>query len=121
MSGRRSCQRGRAFNRLIGEISADLGGRDEISSIEKALVAAFAGATIMLDNLNARIALGETVDPVALGATISSLVRVATRLGIQRRSRDVNPLADILQADYERRCASNVTRCWALVRCFSFC
>src|SRR5271157_6109825 len=110
MSGRRSCQRGRAFNRLIGEISADLGGRDEISSIEKALVAAFAGATIMLDNLNARIALGETVDPVALGATISSLVRVATRLGIQRRSRDVNPLADILQADYERRCASNVTR-----------
>ena len=49
----------RQFDQLVSEIRADLAG--ELSAIENRLVEAFAGSAITLDNLNARVLLGEQV------------------------------------------------------------
>jgi hypothetical protein len=60
------------------------------------LVQAFAGACITLQNLNTRLLLGETVDLAQHALTVSAMVRVSSRLGLQRRPRDVSTLGEYL-------------------------
>jgi hypothetical protein len=80
----------KVFERLAADIYADLGGRDALSAIELALVEAFCGAACMLDNLNTRLLLGEQIDLGQHAQAVSAMVRVASRLGLQRRARDVS-------------------------------
>jgi hypothetical protein len=40
------------FDQLVADIEADLGGREHLSTIERALVEAFAGAAVTLYHLN---------------------------------------------------------------------
>jgi hypothetical protein len=49
----------KAFDALVTTIEADLGGADQLSAIERSLIEGFAGATITLQGINYRIALGE--------------------------------------------------------------
>ena len=86
------------FDRLIGDIESDLGGHDQLSAIELALVEAFAGAAVLASDLNTRLALGQQIDVGSHSTCISAMVRVASRLGIHRRTRDVTPsLSQYLQ------------------------
>jgi hypothetical protein len=62
------------------------------------LVEAFAGAAVHVHDLNARLLLGEQVDIVAHASAISTMVRVASRIGINRVPRDISPsLTDIMR------------------------
>src|SRR4029077_823707 len=47
----------KAFAALVAEIEHDLGGREQLSAIEKSLIQAYAGSAILLDDLNARVVL----------------------------------------------------------------
>jgi hypothetical protein len=91
----------KVFDKIAGDVTADLGGRDQLSAVEAMLVEAFAGVWVMIDDFNTRALLGEKVDPYAYCQISSTLVRVASRLGLHRRARDVGPsLGDILRADH---------------------
>jgi hypothetical protein len=79
----------KAFDALVSAIEADLGGADQLSAIERSLVEAYAGATITVQGINYKIALGEVIEVADLAQAISAMVRVASRLGEQRRARDV--------------------------------
>jgi hypothetical protein len=81
----------KVFDRLVVDIEADLGGRDQLSTIERALVEAFAGACVTLHHLNTKLALGEEIDLGQHAQAVSAMVRIASRLGLQRRTRDVTP------------------------------
>ena|ERR1700722_23027 len=59
--------------------------------VELELIDAFSGAALHLHNLNARLLLGETIDLTEHATAISSLVRISSRIGTQRRPRDVTP------------------------------
>jgi hypothetical protein len=62
------------------------------------LVEAFAGAALTTHGLNYKIACGQEVLPAELSQCVSTMVRVAQRLGLQRRSKDVTPsLSDLLR------------------------
>ena len=92
----------RMFDKLAADIAGDLGGIDQMSWIERTLVEAYCGAYISLANLNARIALGQAVDLGELSGTASAMVRIASRLGISRRARDVTPsLSDLLRREQQ--------------------
>ena len=65
------------FDRMVADIEADLAGRDQLSTIEHALIEAFAGACVTLQNLNTRLALGEAIDLSAHAQCVSAMVRVA--------------------------------------------
>jgi hypothetical protein len=80
----------KAFDAIVRAIEADLGGADQLSAIERALVEGFAGATVSLQNINTRLALGEAIDLSDQAQAISAMVRVASRLGEARRARAVN-------------------------------
>ncbi len=90
----------KAFDRLVSAIHADLGGRDQLSAIEVSLVDAFAGAAVTLDNLNAKILLGEPLDLAAHAQAISPMVRVASRLTPRRRAKDISPTTTLQQYIY---------------------
>src|SRR5262245_3086632 len=81
----------KVFDRLVVDIEGDLGGHDQLSTIERALVEAFAGACVTLQHLNTQLALGQTIDLAQHAQAVSAMVRVASRLGVSRRVRDVTP------------------------------
>ena len=59
--------------------------------MQRHLVEAFAGAAVHVHDLNARLLNGEKVDVLMHSQAISSMVRVAARIGINRVARDVTP------------------------------
>ena len=70
----------KVFDRLVAAIHADLGGRDQLSAIELALVEAFAGAAVTLDHINTRILTGTEIDNAVISMhaqAISAMVRVS--------------------------------------------
>jgi hypothetical protein len=89
------------FDAIAEGIADDLGGSKELSTVQRHLVEAFAGCAIVLQALNARILLGEPVDIADQSSAASTLVRIATRLGINRIPRDVTPTLDQYLADKE--------------------
>jgi hypothetical protein len=91
------------FNRLSRAIVSDLGGEDQLSAIELALIEAFCGASIVVGHLNAELLQGNAIDPTEHSAAVGAMVRVGSRLGLSRRARDVSTptLRDILRDDLE--------------------
>jgi hypothetical protein len=75
------------FDQLVADIKADLAG--DLTAIESRLVEAFAGGAVVLDSLNARVLLGQEVSLAEFAGIASTMVRVASRLGISRRAKDV--------------------------------
>ena len=86
------------FDAIAFGITADLGGEEALTTVQRHLVEAFAGAAVTVNDLNARLLLGGKVDLVEHSQAISILVRIATRLGLKRVAKDVSPsLGQILQ------------------------
>jgi hypothetical protein len=50
------------FDKLAADIATDLGGRDQLSTIEVCLIEGFAGAYVGLANINTKLALGQAID-----------------------------------------------------------
>jgi hypothetical protein len=93
------------FQRLSSAIVADLGGESNLSAIELALVEAFCGASIVVNHINTELMLGNAIDFTDHSTAVGAMVRVASRLGLQRRSRPVNEvtLGEILRDDFSRQ------------------
>jgi hypothetical protein len=90
----------REFARLVSAIEADCGGHAELSNVELSLIQAFAGASVALQALNVRLIRdGEQgVDLGLLALLGGALCRIGSRIGLQRRQRDVSPtLSDLLK------------------------
>jgi hypothetical protein len=81
----------RQFDAIARGIASDLGGEAQLSTVQKHLVEAFAGAAIHVQDKNARLLLGEEVDIVEHCQAISTLVRVAQRIGLRRVARNITP------------------------------
>jgi hypothetical protein len=94
----------KVFDRLVTAIEADLGGADQLSAIERNLVQAFAGAAVTLHHLNAQLMAGHEINLAQHAQAVTAMVRVASRLGLQRRQKDVGPtFGDIWRADQEEQ------------------
>ena len=85
------------FDAIATGIAQDLGGETQLSTVQRHLVEAFAGVAIHVNDLNARLLLGEEVDIVDHSQAISTMVRVASRIGLGRIplnvTDDLDPLA----------------------------
>jgi len=89
----------RRYRDITSAILVDQGGADQCSESRKQLVRRFAAAAVLAEQLEAKLARGEAID-IAEHATLSStLVRLAQRIGIDRRAKNITPtLADYLAA-----------------------
>jgi hypothetical protein len=77
------------LDQLVADIQTDLGGQEHLSTIERQLVEAFAGACVTMQHLNCLLVLGRKVYLGQHAQAVSAMVRVASRLGLQRRHREV--------------------------------
>jgi hypothetical protein len=82
----------KAFDKLYSDIASDLGG--DLTAVERALVEGFVGATIVLNALNTKLALGQAIDLAEHASVCSSMVRIASKIGLSRRSRIVSGLVE---------------------------
>jgi hypothetical protein len=73
------------FDQLVAEIVADLGGPDQISTIEQGLVVGYVAARLGVEGFSARIAAGQAVDWSEFAGTASTMIRAAARLRPWRR------------------------------------
>jgi hypothetical protein len=83
----------RYFDKMQRDIIADLGGRRMISRIELELIDGYCDCATRRKYLTNQLLLGEPAEGDAASAAtlVSTMLRVASRLGLSRRSRDVTP------------------------------
>jgi hypothetical protein len=87
----------RRYADLVALVCVDQGGVDCMSEAKLQLARRFAGLAVQLEALETRLANGEPINVVEYTALTSSLVRVVSRLGLERQQRDVTPtLAEYL-------------------------
>ena len=96
----------RFFGRMVRAIETDLGGRRQLSRIETELVHAFAGAATAVNYLNRQVILGEVseIDLSSFAVLASTMLRIGSKLGLARRSKDITPtlteyIASLKQVD----------------------
>jgi hypothetical protein len=82
------------FDATVEGIASDLGGEDRLTMVQKHLVEAFAGCAVVVHDINARLLLGQRIDIGEAAQAVSSLVRLAQRIGVGRHIRDVTDLTD---------------------------
>ncbi len=88
------------FDAIATGIASDLGGEDRLSTVQRHLVEAFAGCALAVNAINARLLLGEPIDIVEQSQAVSTMVRIASRIGIARIPKDVTEtLSEILRRE----------------------
>lgn len=81
----------RRYRDICAALAADQGGADRMSEARGQLVRRFAALAVQAERMEAQLANGETLDVGQYSQIVSTLVRVAARLGINRAARDVTP------------------------------
>ena len=82
------------FDAVVEGIASDLGGEAHLTTVQRHLVEAFAGCAVVVHVINARLLLGQPIDVSEAAQAVSSLVRLAQRIGVGRRMLDVTDLTD---------------------------
>jgi hypothetical protein len=83
----------RYYDATIDALTADLGGEEAISAIERRLIENFAGLAVLSEALFVKVMLGKQVDYIEACHLSSTLVRIGARLGLRRRPRMVDDVS----------------------------
>jgi hypothetical protein len=86
----------RRYTDLVAAVCSDQGGADRMSEAKLQLARRFAALAVVLEGLETRLANGEPIDVTEYTSLTSTLVRVVSRLGLERQARPVQSLAEYL-------------------------
>ena len=88
----------RRYRDIAKAIVIDQGGQDRCAEARLQLIRRFAAAAVLAEQMEAKLANGEVINITEHALLTSTMVRVAQRIGINRRARDIVPtLATYLQ------------------------
>jgi hypothetical protein len=91
----------RRFFDIVAAISSDQGGGDRLSQARLQLIRRFAAAACMAEAMEADLANGKTIDVAQHSLLSSTLVRLASRIGINRTAREIVPtVAQYIEANH---------------------
>ena len=79
------------FKDICSAILQDQGGVENCSEVRLQLVRRFSAAAVMAENLEAKMAKGESIRTDVHSQLTNALVKVASRIGVDRRSRNITP------------------------------
>ena len=89
----------RRYRDLVRAIVADQGGEDRLSETRRTLIRRFAAGAVFAEQIEAKFAAGEEISSADWAVIASTLVRIAQRIGIDRRAKDITPsLRDVMDA-----------------------
>jgi hypothetical protein len=86
----------RRYRDIAVAICIDQGGEDRLSEARVQLIRRFSAAACMAEKLEARLVEGGAIDINEHATLCSTMVRIASRIGIDRRARNVSTLKDYL-------------------------
>ena len=93
----------RRYHDIAVQIIADMGGASQCAEARLQLIRRFAAAAVLAEQMEARLANGHSINIADHALLSSTLVRLAQRIGIDRRSRDLTPsLSEYLQRQAKR-------------------
>ena len=81
----------RRYRDIASQLAVDQGGADRLGEARLHLIRRFAACACIAEQLEARLANGEQIDISEHAQLCSSLVRIASRIGIDRIPREVAP------------------------------
>ena len=81
----------RRYRDILAALTSDMGGDDRMSEARRQLCRRFTALSVQAETLEARLAHCEPIDLGQYALISSTLVRLASRLGIERRARDIKP------------------------------
>ena len=81
----------RRYKDISNQLAADQGGADQLREARLRLIRRFAACACIAEQLEAALARGEQIDIAEHAQLCSSLVRIASRIGIDRIPREVTP------------------------------
>jgi hypothetical protein len=89
----------RRYRDITSAIFVDQGGIDRCSESRKQLIRRFAAAAVIAEQMESRLANGGEINISEHAQLSSTLVRIAQRIGLNRRFKDITPaLPDYLDA-----------------------
>jgi hypothetical protein len=91
----------RRYRDLVQGYLTDMGGVELCSSIKIGLLRRLAATTVQAELLEAKMVEGQTVDIPTLCLLSSTCMRLSSRLGLERKARDVTTptLGDLIKSD----------------------
>jgi hypothetical protein len=88
----------RRYRDIMCAVASDQGGAERLSEARLQLIRRFSAASVLAEQIEGRLARGEKIDIQEYSLVVSTMVRVAQRIGIDRVPRDVAPsLAEYLK------------------------
>jgi hypothetical protein len=81
----------RRYRDIMSAIISDQGGTEHLSETQLQLIRRFSAASMLAEQIEARLAQGEQVNIQEYSVLISTIVRVAQRIGLGRRAKNVTP------------------------------
>ena len=88
----------RRFRDIAAQVALDQGGLDQLSEARLQLVRRFAATAVLAEQLEAALANGQEINVERHALLCSTLTRLAHRIGIDRRAKNVTPaLRDYLE------------------------
>ena len=92
----------RRYRDIATQIIADMGGALQCAEARLQLIRRFAAAAVLAEQMEARLANGHSISITDHALLSSTLVRLAQRIGIDRRSRSITPLSEYLELKSKR-------------------
>ena len=81
----------RRFRDIAGAILVDQGGAELCSESRRQLIRRFSAACVLAEDLEGRLARGEEIDVERHALLCSTLTRLAQRIGLDRRAKNITP------------------------------
>lgn len=81
----------RRYRDIAEALLSDAGGLDQCSESRQQLIRRFAAASVLSEQLEAKLARGEQIDISEHALLCSTLTRLATRIGINRVAKNITP------------------------------
>jgi hypothetical protein len=81
----------RRYRDISNSIFTDQGGIERCSEARQQLIRRFAASSVIAEQMEAELANGKPINIAEHSLLSSTLTRLATRIGIDRRSRDITP------------------------------
>jgi hypothetical protein len=88
----------RRYQDIVASLTSDAGGDSRMSETRRQLIRRFAALAVLAENMEAKLAMGEPIDLGQHCLLSSALVRLSSRLGVNRAAKVVQPLKDYLEA-----------------------
>jgi hypothetical protein len=90
----------RRYRDICASLASDMGGAAMMSEARSQLCRRFAALSVIAETMEAQLARVEPIDLGEYALVSSTLVRIASRLGIERRSRKLVPtIAEYIEAN----------------------